>query len=62
MSGDSGWHYGPTGEADPGFIEGTAHQPDGIQDHMDAWGNPHPGDLGGCLPCRIDAGLPGVTR
>ncbi|MFF7880938.1 hypothetical protein ACH40F_08335 [Streptomyces sp. NPDC020794] len=52
-----GWHYDADGERAPGFLEGTAFQPDGIQDHMDAWGSVHPGDLADCLDCTYAADL-----
>jgi len=54
-----GWHYGPGGERDRGFIEGTAFQPDDMQDHMDAWGTPHPGDLSDCDSCLKASTFPG---
>lgn len=55
-----GWHLGPDGSSESGFIEGTAFQPDGVQDHMDAWGTPHPGNLRDCRECLGGAVLPGT--
>jgi hypothetical protein len=53
-----GWHYGPDGRPDPGFVHGTAWQPvDGWFGHIDAYGVPHSGDLGDCANCRLPAAL-----
>lgn len=60
-AGDAGWHLGPDGCQTPGFLEGTAYQPDGLQDHMDSWGTPHPGNLAFCRECIAAAEIPEVT-
>jgi hypothetical protein len=49
---DDGWHYGPDGTPERGFLEGTAFQPDDCRDHIDAWGTPHPDNLADCAECR----------
>ncbi|MFE9127050.1 hypothetical protein ACFYOF_16795 [Streptomyces sp. NPDC007148] len=54
---DDGWHYGPDGQPSRGFLEGTAFQPDELQDHMDCWGTPHPGHLSTCTECRTAASI-----
>jgi len=54
----TGWHFGPSGEHEDGFLPGTAFQPDDIQDHLDAWGTPHPGDLAHCPDCQEKIALP----
>ncbi|WP_405461506.1 hypothetical protein OG786_29040 [Streptomyces sp. NBC_00101] len=51
-----GWHYGPDGRPDPGFLHGTAWQPDGWLGHFDCDGVQHPGDLSDC-DCRLRADL-----
>ncbi|KAA6211791.1 hypothetical protein [Streptomyces filamentosus] len=61
MTDNAGWHIGPDGYREPGFIEGTAFQPDGVQDHLDAWGTPHPGNLAACLECGNAAEIDEVT-
>ncbi|WP_030248006.1 hypothetical protein [Streptomyces sp. NRRL S-455] len=52
---DDGWHYGPDGTPERGFLEGTAFQPDDTRDHMDAWGSVHPENLKDCGPCRAES-------
>jgi hypothetical protein len=51
---DDGWHYGPDGTSERGFLEGTAFQPDDTRDHMDAWGSVHPDNLKDCAQCRAE--------
>jgi hypothetical protein len=48
---DEGWHYGPDGTPEPGWVMGTAFQPYDTQDHLCAWGTVHGGDLAECRTC-----------
>lgn len=51
---DDGWHFGPDGTPERGFLEGTAFQPDEVMDHIDAWGSVHPYNLRDCPQCRAE--------
>lgn len=53
----NGWHVGPDGEPERGYLEGTAFQPDDAPDHLDANGKVHPGNLKVCWDCKFMAKL-----